>query len=279
MAATSIASAGSKRSVVSFGCSGPRALRLFCFPCAGGSAATCEGWAEFLPGVEVCAIELPGRGALFRRPPLRRLAAMVDFAVEAIEPLANLPFALFGHSMGGVTALEVARELSRRDKRAACLIVSSCPPPHLPSRRGFLLHTLPDGRLVEELTKLEGVPDALLRKRDMLEAFLPTIRADLEARETWTSQTGDIGLPILAAAGVTDRLVWPADLAEWSKYTSRRFRVAQLDGGHFFIRSHQSAFLALVHETLIESTPPAWWHGQVAAGREGAAIPAGAAAK
>ena len=265
MAATSIASAGSKRSVVSFGCSGPRALRLFCFPCAGGSAATCEGWAEFLPGVEVCAIELPGRGALFRRPPLRRLA--------------NLPFALFGHSMGGVTALEVARELIRRDKRAACLIVSSCPPPHLPSRRGFLLHTLPDGRLVEELTKLEGVPDALLRKRDMLEAFLPTIRADLEARETWTSQTGDIGLPILAAAGVTDRLVWPADLAEWSKYTSRRFRVAQLDGGHFFVVLSYGDSHALVHGTLIESTPPAWWHGQVAAGREGAAIPAGAAAK
>lgn len=254
MATKRIASVGGKRALVSFGCSGSRVLRLFCFPCAGGSASACEGWADFLPGVEVYGIELPGRGALFGRPPLRRLAAMVDFAVELIAPHADLPFALFGHSMGGVTALEVARELLRSGVRAACLIVSSCPAPHLASRRGFLLHTLPDSRLIEELVKLEGLPDTLLRKRDVLEAFLPTIRADLEARETWIGQTYDIGLPLLAVAGREDHLVSSGELQEWSKYTSQRFLTAQLEGGHFFIRSHRTAFLKLLHETLIEST-------------------------
>lgn len=181
---------------------------------------------------------------------------MVDYAVGLIEPLADLPFALFGHSMGGVTALEVARELARRNRQAAHLIVSSCPAPHLPARRGFQLHTLPDARLIEELTKLEGLPDALLRKRDVLEAFLPTIRADLEARETWAAHSGDVGLPILATAGRTDRFVQRDDLREWSKYTSRRFRATQLDGGHFFIKSNRSGFLRLLLEALNEAAPP-----------------------
>ena len=42
-------------------------LRLFCFPYAGGSAMMYRTWSDFLPtNIEVCPIELPGRGSRMR---------------------------------------------------------------------------------------------------------------------------------------------------------------------------------------------------------------------
>ena len=58
------------------------ALRLFCFPYAGGGAAIYRGWPDGLPGtIDVCAVALPGRGgrlvtfavALVRSRPLEFL--------------------------------------------------------------------------------------------------------------------------------------------------------------------------------------------------------------
>jgi medium-chain acyl-[acyl-carrier-protein] hydrolase len=40
-------------------------LRLFCFPYAGSGAAIYRDWpAGFPPSIEVCAVELPGRGSM-----------------------------------------------------------------------------------------------------------------------------------------------------------------------------------------------------------------------
>ncbi|WP_394827827.1 thioesterase II family protein [Pendulispora albinea] len=225
-------------------------IRLFCFPFAGGSSAAYEGWSERLPGVEVCAIELPGRRALFGQPPLRRLDAIVDHVLGAVAARIRGRFAVYGHSMGAVTALEVLRALARRGEHAECLVVSGCAAPHVPSRRPRPLHTLPADELLEELRALETVPEPLLRKRDVLDAFLPTIRADMESRETWRAEVSDIRTPIHAVGGRDDALVSLADLREWGRYTSAGFRATQLDGGHFFIRSNQHAFLRLLQSTL-----------------------------
>ena len=45
-------------------------LRLVCFPFAGGTAALYRRWRDALPAtVEVCAVELPGRGLRIGEPP------------------------------------------------------------------------------------------------------------------------------------------------------------------------------------------------------------------
>ncbi|MBN3819736.1 thioesterase, partial [Paraburkholderia sp. Se-20369] len=54
-------------------------LRMICCAYAGGSAAVFRGWHERLPrDVEICAVELPGRGARFREAPLRSMQALAD---------------------------------------------------------------------------------------------------------------------------------------------------------------------------------------------------------
>ena len=53
-------------------------LRLLCFTYAGGAAWTFRDWATQLPEtVEVCAIELPGRGKRMRETPISDLASLM----------------------------------------------------------------------------------------------------------------------------------------------------------------------------------------------------------
>jgi medium-chain acyl-[acyl-carrier-protein] hydrolase len=82
----------------------PRAaLRLFCFPYAGGGARIYSAWPQNLPpSFEVCAVQLPGRETRMREQPFRALTPAVEAVAAAIEPYLDRPFAFFGHSMGAM---------------------------------------------------------------------------------------------------------------------------------------------------------------------------------
>src|SRR4051812_7546548 len=91
----------------------PRArLRLFCFPYAGGSSLIFRQWpGELPPDVELCAVQLPGRGGRLRETPFKRMSPLVEALAEVLPPFFDRPFAFFGHSMGATIGFELARRL------------------------------------------------------------------------------------------------------------------------------------------------------------------------
>src|SRR2546427_5480233 len=86
-------------------------VRLYCFPPAGGASSTFFAWTAALADVEVCPIELPGRGSRIGEYPFTQLERLVDALVPALRGELDRPYALFGHSMGGLIAFETARRL------------------------------------------------------------------------------------------------------------------------------------------------------------------------
>jgi surfactin synthase thioesterase subunit len=114
---------------------GPITARVFCFPHAGGGASLFCAWAPSVPdGMELCAIQLPGREDRLTETPFRDLAALVPELVTEIGAQLDRPFALFGHSVGALVAYEVARSLSASGRPPIHLFVSSQRAPHLPRR-------------------------------------------------------------------------------------------------------------------------------------------------
>ena len=92
-------------------------LRIFCFPYAGGGASIFRGWTALLPAdLEVCPVQLPGREGRLREAPFTHMEPMVNALVDALQPYFDLPFVLFGHSMGAAIAFELTRELRRRGR-------------------------------------------------------------------------------------------------------------------------------------------------------------------
>ena len=90
-------------------------LRLYCFPYAGaGSSIYRPWWKEISPGIQICSVQLPGRGGRFTEPRYTSVQPLVQALTDSLWPLPDLPVALFGHSMGALLAFEFARELRRR---------------------------------------------------------------------------------------------------------------------------------------------------------------------
>lgn len=231
----------------------PRAqLRLFCFPYAGGAAQIYRAWPDGLPPfVEVCPVQLPGRGSRLREPALKSILRVAEAAAPALLPHFDRPFAFFGHSMGAVIAFELARHLrAAHGLRPAWLFVSGQGAPQT-RRDRRLTYNLPAAELVEDLRRLKGTPEEVLNHPELLELMLPLLRADFESIQTYAYAEGEpLGCPVTAFGGLEDDEVSRQDLEGWGAQTSSRFALKLLPGDHFFIHSSQQLLLQLLSREL-----------------------------
>ena len=144
-------------------------LRLFCFPYAGGGASIFRTWPDGLPAdVEVCPVQLPGRGTRLMERPFTQLSPLVEALAQALLPLLDKPFAFFGHSLGALVSFELARHLRRQyGVHPVRLFVSACRAPQIP-HRDRPIHTLPEAEFLAELRRLNGTPAEVLEHEELM---------------------------------------------------------------------------------------------------------------
>lgn len=227
------------------------AVTLLCLAHAGGSAAAFRTWPARLPGIEVRAVDLPGRASRLARPPFDRLEPLARWlAREELERLEG-PVALFGHSMGALVAFALAGLLRDRARRPPVhLLVAGCPAPQLIRTRDPL-HALPRAEFLERLRALDGTPSEVFGHAELLDLLLPAIRADLAVYETFTYRPATpLGCPVTAFGGLDDPDVSRADLEAWRVQTTGPFRLVLLPGGHFFLHDREAAMLSAVAQAL-----------------------------
>ena len=234
---------------------GPRLqtrLRLFCFPYAGSGASVFRTWPDGLPSdVEVCPVQLPGRGTRLTERPFSRLAPLVQALAQALIPLLDKPFAFFGHSLGALVSFELAREV--RDQYGVLpvrLFISALQAPQIPYRRPPI-HTLSDREFLAELRLLNGTPAEVLEHQELMEIMLPVLRADFALYETYMyPPDSPLDCPISAFGGLQDRKVTQRDLEAWRDQTSRSFTLQMFPGDHFFLNTSQSLLLRALSQEL-----------------------------
>ncbi len=227
-------------------------FRLFCFPFAGGGAAFYRTWPNGLPdGVEVFSIRPPGRETRLRERPYLRLDSLAEAAADALLPYLDLPFAFFGHSMGGLLAYEVACHFrSRAITLPAHLFISGYRAPHRPAHHPPV-HQADTSVILRRLRNLNGTPAAFFDNEELIEMMLPGIRADFSVLETYTSRPREpLERPLSVFGGYHDSEATGADIMAWQGYTRDRFNPRMIAGGHFFIVTHQSEVLKAISEDL-----------------------------
>jgi medium-chain acyl-[acyl-carrier-protein] hydrolase len=227
-------------------------LRLFCFPYAGGSGTLFRSWRMAMPaGVDVCGIQLPGRGTRVRERYFRNIDTLVPALAEAILPLCDRPFAFFGHSVGALIAFETARYLRRETGREPRLLIASGRrAPQLPSEQAPI-YALPHDAFVEELRRLEGTPDEVLQNPELMEFVIPTLRADFEICDTYEFRpASSLTVPVAVYGGADDEDDTPPKLEAWRSTTTGPFSLRMFPGGHFFIHTAESQLLRAVSADL-----------------------------
>ena len=222
------------------------ALRLFCLPHAGGSAAMFFAWPALLPDtVEVVGLQLPGRGRRVREGSFTRMEPLVEAAGEAVVPLLDRPYAIFGQSLGALMGFELARILARKGYPPKHLFVSACSAPHLHAPDPHI-HALPDVEFLAALQQFNGTPQEILEHEELMRQLIPTFRADFAVSETYRFIGGPVSCPITALGGSEDRIVPAESLAAWGQHTVGAFDRVMYPGGHFYLQANQGLLLQRV---------------------------------
>lgn len=223
-----------------------RAIELHCFAHAGGGVSAFGGWrAGVGSGVRTVPVVLPGRDGLRRQP---RATTRAELIAALLGPLTariadGRPYALYGHSLGGLVAHALAGEAIARGLPAPVLLaVGASPPPLTPP-----LHPgedITDERLLRFVTDLGAAPGGELAAPGSIwyRRVLPVLRDDLRLaaglREAALAdpERAVLPVPVLAVGGRDDPVVDGRALDGWSRWTTGRLVRRTVPGGHFFLR-------------------------------------------
>jgi len=223
-------------------------LRLVCFPYAGGAAHVYSSWAEQLPDwIEMCAVDLPGRGARFREPLCNSMEQLIGPLASAIGGLSSTPYAFFGHSMGAAVAFEL---VLRGVGAPEIFFASARPAPHR-FKKTEPVHALPYDEFAAKMARSFYCRFEEPLPAELLELFLPVLRADYTLSENHAYSGGRaLQCPVHAYHGTDDQSVNVEEVEAWRELTSGEFSLTKIPGNHFFVHGASDLVLRSVVSIL-----------------------------
>ena len=237
-------------------------MRLFCLPYFAGGASVYSSWVDSLQdGIEVCAIQYPGREERAAEKPFDNYLDLVKAIADVIDPLLNCPIAFYCHSAGAGIGLELARYL-RREKgiQPVKFMVGGWRSPHLKSPFKFL-DAIDDNEvymdknipnIISHLRSLE-IPESVLKNKELIEEMLPALRADILLGKRYTYYDDEpLSCGITALAGKKDSVFTDEQVKAWKKHTSGEFRFIRVNGSHLFCRDNKEELLEILAEEIME---------------------------
>jgi medium-chain acyl-[acyl-carrier-protein] hydrolase len=208
--------------------------------------------------LDVQPIEYPARGSRWTEDVPPSLEALAHAVEVEMGRAPHDPYALLGHSLGGVVAFQVARLLVAAGTRLPVMLcVVAAPAPHLPRRE--LIHQLPEDEFVDKVVGYGGVPQEVVESDELLSLVLPIVRADFKLLEDFECGRDPLPIPISVFGGLEDKAVSAADLLAWGAQTTKSFRCRFYPGGHFFLHDPRLPVIADVESDVgsLDSWQPA----------------------
>lgn len=224
--------------------------RLFCFPYAGGNASTYFNWHRWLdPTIELWIVQMPGRTNRFNEAPIAQMDDLIEQLYQAMQPLLDKPFCLFGHSLGCRVAFALMDKFATEDSSLPeHFFASASAAPHL-KRHKPPTTGLTDAEFLKVLSRLGGTPPLLLQHTELMELALPMLRADFNLAETY--QYPDVRkfpVKVSVLCGTHDVDVSTADATAWHTLFTHNTELTLVDGNHFYIEHQPQTVIEVINK-------------------------------
>ena len=224
--------------------------RLFCLPYAGGSSLFYRPLGKLLKSsVDLIALDYPGHGARMGNDLCVRLDDLLD-DVYAQMRKKNLdePFAVLGYSLGATVAYHLFFYLQAKGLTPQHVFFAANTPPYVPND-GVPSPDLDDDEFLDQITALGGMSQEVLACRELLDLFLPIMRADVrleEAGSVTVPRTIDVSMTVMY--GNEDDT--NSEMGEWCHCAGASCDLRALDGGHFFMLDHYADVAQIINHAL-----------------------------
>jgi surfactin synthase thioesterase subunit len=226
-------------------------ITLYCLPCAGASATMYLRWRRLLPEwIRIEPLELPGRGVRLGEDVLRDYASLVSCLVRAFVPHA--PYAFFGHSMGALLAYGMTQEILRAGRPGPISLLLSASAS--PTRQDGARYANRGDRasLVEDLRRQGGTSAAVFDSDELLDMTVDLLAADYAVCASFVHAPRDpLTMPIHVFGGRNDE-IRAQRILTWAEAGVAAFTADWFEGGHFFLRQQEEAFLKMLVRRLDE---------------------------
>ena len=229
-------------------------IHLVLCPFAGGSMSAFRSWRDLRPyGWQVWLAVYPGRGQRMNETCAADIAELADQVLMAIDthPIAQQQLVLAGHSMGAQVAYEGCFRLEQRGSTPLGLVLSGCHAPHLHGRR--LISHLEDRAFLEQLAAIGGNAHGLLDEPGLWPVFMPMLRADFKATESYwhprqRMEGRRLQTPSLLIYGSADQEAWQSEVEAWKSWLSDVEGPVAIAGEHFYVTRRPRAFLEHIRQ-------------------------------
>ena len=229
-------------------------INLICLPFAGASIYSYRDiTTQIADFINIIPVELPGRGQRISEPLLSDIHKIVDDAFLQIKAHINIPYAIYGHSLGTLLGfLLVKRILNENLQQPIHLFFSGRGGPSVQDKDKHI-HALPKKEFIKKLHEYEGSPQEILNDEGIMEFFEPVLRADFKAITTYEYKKDiPFDIPMTVMIGTNEDTTYE-EAMKWQDETSKEISIRQFPGGHFFIYQHTREISKIFSDTLQNS--------------------------
>lgn len=210
--------------------------QLMVFPFAGGNANFYKNYFDDIKQFfDVLCIEARGHGSRSREGLLYEFS---EYSNDCFSQVYSKIYAdeivLFGHSMGGYTAFDIALKMAMLlPEIKTNLVISGINPPQVIINKKSQLE---DELFLEYFNRNRLFYGELAENPKLQWLYLPVIKADMSVCESYILPSGAcVNCDINILYGSDDLVTSYEKLLEWRKLTTANFSINQFKGGHFFI--------------------------------------------
>lgn len=227
--------------------------QLFCFSYAGGTTEFFDGIEKDLSGVELVKLEYAGHGQRHKEEfykDFEELAKDMFFKLKD-RYSKDIPYALFGYSMGSISAVEVLKKILTDPSMVspAHVFLAAHEPHTKVELLGYTADEL-DAWVKERTIRFGAVPEKLKNNRVFWRTYLPIYRADYAIIGKYRFERLDLNTRIPAAIFYSETDTPWKDMKQWNRYFVGDCEFYPYSGTHFFIRDHHSEMAEVILEKM-----------------------------